>query len=43
MKGSEGNLITSEVAFYNGIRMTEKEKTPYEDSGYAIYVELAKR
>ena len=31
------------VAFYNGIRMTESEKTPYEDSGYAIYVEFVKR
>ena len=31
------------VAFYNGIKMTEKEKTPYEDSGYAIYVEFVKR
>lgn len=31
------------VAFYNGIKMTEKEKTPYDDSGYAIYVEFVKR
>ena len=31
------------VAFYNGIKMTEREKTPYEDSGYAIYVEFVKR
>ena len=31
------------VAFYNGIKMKENEKTPYEDSGYAIFVEFAKR
>ena len=31
------------VAFYNGIKMTEKEKSPYEDSGYAIYVEFVQR
>ena len=31
------------VAFYNGIKMTAKEKSPYEDSGYAIYVEFVKR
>ena len=31
------------VAFYNGIRMTKEEKSPYEDTGYSIYVEFVQR
>ena len=27
------------VAYYNGIRMKAGEKSPYDDSGYAIFVE----
>jgi len=30
------------VAFYNGIRLKQDEKTPYEDTGYAIWVEFQK-
>ena len=30
------------VAFYNGIRMRQDEKSPYEDTGYAIWVEFQK-
>ena len=28
------------VAFYNGVRFTKDEKSPYDDSGYAIWVEF---
>ena len=27
------------VAYYNGIRMKAGEKSPYDDTGYAIFVE----
>ena len=30
------------IAFYNGIRMKQDERTPYEDTGYAIWVEFQK-
>ena len=30
------------VAFYNGVRFTKDEKSPYDDSGYAIWVEFQK-
>jgi len=31
------------IAFYNGIRMTKEQRTPYGDTGYAIFVEWAER
>ena len=30
------------IAYYNGIRMSQDEKSPYEDTGYAIWVEFQK-
>lgn len=46
--GGEGAFATRDiragtlVAYYNGIRMSQDEKTPYEDTGYAIWVEFQK-
>ena len=46
--GGEGAFAIKElrpgtlVAFYNGIRLKQDEKTPYEDTGYAIWVEFQK-
>ena len=46
--GGEGAFAIRElrpgtlVAFYNGIRLKQDEKTPYEDTGYAIWVEFQK-
>ena len=31
------------IAYYNGIRMTKEQRTPYGDTGYAIFVEWAER
>jgi len=31
------------IAFYNGIRMTKEQRTPWSDTGYAIFVEWAER
>lgn len=31
------------IAYYNGIRMSQNEKSPCEDTGYAIWVEFQKK
>ena len=30
------------VALYNGIRMANSEKSPFQDTGYAIWIEFQK-